>query len=117
MAVIRRKKYYGKESVSKKNRPYRFQLDYSHQGKRVGRTIKDVEFLPTDTKDIRTQKERIENQNKVSRRRAISLLGLGAVIIQFPIGCFGGKSKVDILEGESIHFKTIAEISKMIKKK
>ena len=55
MAVNLRKKYYGKKEVSKKNRTYRFQLDYSHQGKRVRETIKDVEFLPTDTKDIRNK--------------------------------------------------------------
>ena len=53
MAVNLRKKYYGKKEVSKKNRAYRFQLDYSHQGKRVRETIKDVEFLPTNTNDIR----------------------------------------------------------------
>jgi len=64
MAVNLRKKYYGKKEVSKKNRPYRFQLDYSHQGKRVRETIKDVEFLPSDTKDIRKQKERIVNKIK-----------------------------------------------------
>jgi integrase/recombinase XerD len=64
MAVNLRKKYYGKKEVSKKNRPYRFQLDYSHQGKRVRETIKDVEFLPTDTKEIRKQKERIVNKIK-----------------------------------------------------
>lgn len=64
MAVNLRKKYYGKESVSKKNRPYRFQLDYSHQGKRVRETIKDVEFLPSDTKEIRKQKDRIVNKIK-----------------------------------------------------
>ena len=51
MTVNLRKKYYSKKEVSKKNRPYRFQLDYSHQGKRVRETIKDVEFLPTDTKE------------------------------------------------------------------
>lgn len=64
MAVNLRKKYYGKKEVSKKNRTYRFQLDYSHQGKRIRETIKDVEFLPSDTKDIRKQKERIVNKIK-----------------------------------------------------
>ena len=52
MAVNLRKKYSGKKEVSKKNRVYRFQLDYSHQVKRVRETIKDVEFLPTDAKEI-----------------------------------------------------------------
>lgn len=49
MAVNLRKKYYDKKEISKKNRPCRFQLDYSNQGKRARETIKDVEFLPTDT--------------------------------------------------------------------
>jgi len=44
-----------KKEVSKKNRPYRFQLNYSHQGKRVRETIKDVEFLPANTKEIRNK--------------------------------------------------------------
>lgn len=57
------------------------------------------------------------NHRKVSRRRALKLLGLGAVAIQFPYGCTGGQSKVDSLEHEPIHYKTIAEISKMIKSK
>ena len=64
MAVNLRKKYYGKKEISKKNRTYRFQLDYYHSGKRVRETIKDVEFLPSDTKEIRKQKERIINKIK-----------------------------------------------------
>ncbi len=64
MAVKLRKKYYDKKEVSKKNRPYRFQLDYSHQGKHVRETIKDVEFVPSDSKEIRKQKERIVNKIK-----------------------------------------------------
>lgn len=51
-----------KKSVSKKNRPYRFQLDYSYPAKRVREAIKDVEFLPSDTKEIRKQKELILNK-------------------------------------------------------
>lgn len=35
MAVNLRKKYSGKKEVSKKSRPYRYQLDYYHNGKRV----------------------------------------------------------------------------------
>jgi len=64
MVVNLRKKYTSKKEHSKKNRAYRFQLDYAHQGKRIRETIKDVEFLPSDTKDIRKQKERIVNKIK-----------------------------------------------------
>ena len=55
MTVNLRKKYYGKKEVSKKNRPYRFQLEYSQQGKHIRETIKDVEFLTADTKEIRNK--------------------------------------------------------------
>lgn len=64
MAVNLRKIYGGKESVSKKNRPYSFQLDFKHNGKRLRETIKDVKFLPTDTKEQRQQKKRIVNKIK-----------------------------------------------------
>jgi len=55
MAVNLRKKYYGKKEVSKKNRTYRYQLDFYHNGKRIRETIKEVEFLPTDTQKQRVQ--------------------------------------------------------------
>ena len=61
MAVNLRKKYYGKKEVSIKNRPYRYQLDFHHNGKRIWETIKEVEFLPTDTKKQRVQKRGIVN--------------------------------------------------------
>ncbi len=62
MAVNLRKVYKGKKEVSKKNRTYRYQLDFYHNGKRIRETIKDVEFLPTDSKDQRTQKRKIVNK-------------------------------------------------------
>lgn len=64
MAVNLRKVYRGKKEVSKKNRPYRYQLDFYNNGKRVRETIKDVEFLPTDTKEQRKQKRNIINKIK-----------------------------------------------------
>jgi hypothetical protein len=64
MAVNLRKKYYGKKEVSKKNRPYRYQLDFYHGGKRIRETIKEVEFLPTDTKKQRVRKRGIVNKIK-----------------------------------------------------
>jgi hypothetical protein len=53
MAVNLRKKYYCKKEVSKKNWTYRYQLDFYHNGKRIRKTIKEVEFLPSDTKKQR----------------------------------------------------------------
>jgi amidase len=55
-----------------------------------------------------------ENHSKLSRRKALGLLGLGAVAIHFPFACTEGQTE-DSLEGKQIHYKTIAEISKMIK--
>ncbi len=46
MAVNLRKIYGGKKEVSKKNRPFNYQLDYSTGGKRIRETISAVEFLP-----------------------------------------------------------------------
>lgn len=40
MAVNLRKVYKGKKEVSKKNRTYRYQLDFYHNGKRIRETIK-----------------------------------------------------------------------------
>jgi len=54
---------------------------------------------------------------KVTRRRAIGLIGLGVVAFQLPIGCIGDQSKTDYKQDEPIHYKTIAEISEMIKSK
>jgi hypothetical protein len=53
MAVKLRKKYYGHKEVSIKNRPYRYQLDFYHNGKRIRETIKEVEFLSTYSKKQR----------------------------------------------------------------
>jgi len=49
MSVNLRKKYSGKREVFKKNRIYKYQLDLYHYGKRIWETIKEVEFLSTDT--------------------------------------------------------------------
>jgi len=64
MAVNLRKKYTGDNKLSTRNRPYKFQLDYLLNGKRIRETIKDVEFKPTDTKEERKEKERIVNRIK-----------------------------------------------------
>lgn len=59
MSVNLRKKYIGKKSVSEKNKPFKYQLDYIVNGKRIRETIKETIFYPTDSKEERTQKERI----------------------------------------------------------
>jgi len=64
MAVNLRKIYKGKKEVLIKNKPYRYQLDFYNNGKRTRETIKDVEFLPTDTKEQRKQKKAIINKIK-----------------------------------------------------
>jgi len=56
-----------------------------------------------------------KNKNKLSRRKALGLLGLGAIAIQLPMACNGWQSSKEKLEKELIHYKTISEISKMIK--
>ena len=56
-----------------------------------------------------------KNHSKLSRRKALGLLGLGAIAIQLPMGCNGWQSSKESLESELIHYKTISEISKMIK--
>lgn len=55
--------------------------------------------------------------HKLSRRKAIALLGLSAVAVQFPIGCINEQSKEDSMVSEPIHYMTLNEISKMIKSK
>jgi len=64
MSVNIRTKYLGNSKLSKRNRLYKYQLDYIINGKRVRETIKHVEFLPSDTKDVRKQKQIIINKIK-----------------------------------------------------
>lgn len=59
MAVNIRLKYSGDSNLTKRNRPYKAQLDYILNGKRKRDVIKDVTFYPNDTKDIKKEKERI----------------------------------------------------------
>lgn len=64
MAVNLRKRYIGNEKLNKRNRPYRFQLDYVLNGKRVREMVKDITFEPTDTKEEKKQKDRIVHRIK-----------------------------------------------------
>lgn len=62
MSVNLRKKYIGKKEVSERNKPFKYQLDYMLDGKRIRETISEVIFYPTDSKEERKQKERIIKQ-------------------------------------------------------
>ena len=55
------------------------------------------------------------NQSHLSRRKALGLLGLGTLAIQLPMACNGWQSNKEALEKELVYYKTISEISKMIK--
>ncbi|MBV1888088.1 MAG: Asp-tRNA(Asn)/Glu-tRNA(Gln) amidotransferase GatCAB subunit A [Urechidicola sp.] len=55
------------------------------------------------------------NQSNLSRRKALGLLGLGALAMQIPMACIKRQSSKEILEKEMIHYKTISEMAKMIK--
>lgn len=59
MAVNIRFKYGGDSNLTKRNRPYKAQLDYILNGKRKRDVIKDVIFYPNDTKEVKKEKERI----------------------------------------------------------
>jgi len=59
MAVGLRIKYYGDSSLKKSNRPYKFQLDYTSNGKRIREVINDIKVLPSDTKEEKRQKKEL----------------------------------------------------------
>jgi integrase len=59
MSVNTRIKHLGDSTLTKKNRPYRIQLDYFLNGNRVRETIKDTTFYPNDSKETKKEKERI----------------------------------------------------------
>jgi hypothetical protein len=88
MAVNLRKKYYGKKEVSKKNRTYRYQLDFYHNGKRIRETIKEVEFLPTDTKKQRVQKRSIVNKIKADLEIELGNQSVGLISRQLKKASF-----------------------------
>ncbi len=53
----------------------------------------------------------------ISRRKAIGLLGLGSLAIALPFGCSNKSSTIGSLANDPLHYRTIVEISKMIKSK
>lgn len=58
-----------------------------------------------------------KKQSKLTRRKALGLLGLGAIAVKLPMACNGWQSNKELIEEEFIHYKTISEISKSIKSK
>jgi len=58
-----------------------------------------------------------DNQ-KLSRRKAVGLLGLGIIATQFPFACATGTSKkLSDIEKQSLHYLTLMEVAKLIKSK
>lgn len=64
MSVNTRMKYLGDSKLTNRNRPYRIQLDYLLNGKRVRETIKETTFYPNESKDTKKEKERIVERIK-----------------------------------------------------
>ena len=56
-------------------------------------------------------------KQKLSRRKAVGLLGLGILATQFPFACTSGTSKLSDLEKQSLHYLTLTEVAALIKSK
>ncbi|HET9279828.1 MAG TPA: amidase [Flavitalea sp.] len=60
----------------------------------------------------------VSNQDfrqKMPRRQAINLIGSSTLSFWFSFGCTGNRSKLSSSELKSLHYKTLAEISELIK--
>ena len=55
--------------------------------------------------------------NSLSRRKAIGLIALGALVVQFPMSCYQGKSKRLNLKLQQPYYLTIQEIGELIRTK
>ncbi len=58
-----------------------------------------------------------ENHSKISNRKTLKPLILGSLIILLLMGCNESQSRIESLDKEFIHYKSISEISKLIKSK
>ena len=56
-------------------------------------------------------------KQKLSRRKAAGLLGLGILATQFPFACTSGTPKLSDLEKQSLHYLTLTEVAALIKSK
>ena len=54
---------------------------------------------------------------KLSRRKVVSLLGLGILATQFPFACKNGIIALSDLEKKGIHYLTLSEVADLIKSK
>lgn len=54
---------------------------------------------------------------KLSRRKVVSLLGLGILATQFPFACKNGIITLSDLEKKGIHYLTLSEVADLIKSK
>jgi amidase len=57
------------------------------------------------------------DKQKLSRRKAVGLLGLGILATQFPLACTTGTSKLSDVEKQSLHYLTLMEVAELIKSK
>jgi amidase len=57
------------------------------------------------------------NNTKLSRRKVISLLGLSAVAVQFPMACDSEHSRKNSTANEPLHYMPLNQISRMIRSK
>jgi amidase len=55
--------------------------------------------------------------NSLSRRKAIGLIGLGGLAIQFPMSCYQSKSEGHSLMLQQLHYLTIQEVGELIRDK
>ncbi len=88
MSVNIRVKYLGDSNLSKRNRPYRVQLDYTINGNRKREVIKDVTFYPTDNKDVKKQKDRIIENIRAKLEVELGNYNNGLVSRQLQKGSF-----------------------------
>jgi len=55
------------------------------------------------------------DKQKLSRRKAVGLLGLGVLATRFPFSCISEKAKLSDIEKQSIHYLTLTEVAELIR--
>lgn len=58
---------------------------------------------------------KVSSKSKISRRKAIGILGLGILATQFPIACARKPESLTDSEKQSIHYLTLTEVASFIK--
>lgn len=59
---------------------------------------------------------KLNDSKSIPRRKAIALIGLGGLALQFPFACTS-KSKKASIDNETLHYLSISEVSQLIKSK